>query len=217
MTVSDIALARYTTKIFDAARRIDDAVIEDLIEALRLAPSSVNSQPWHFVVAASPEGRERIAKAMPGAYAYNAPKVRDASHVVVFCARVGIDKDHLDAVLSQETADGRFPTEEAKTGQRTARAFYTEAHRFDRKDLQVWIEKQVYLALGSLLTYAASLKIDACPMEGFDSRLLDEELGLRAKGLTSLVVVGLGYRAENDFNARLPKSRLPAGLVISRI
>ena len=83
--------------------------------------------------------------------------------------------------------------------------------------MQTWIEKQVYLALGALLTNAASLKIDACPMEGFDTHLLDEELGLNEKGFTSLVVVGLGYSSTDDFNARLPKSRLPAETVITRI
>lgn len=217
MPVSTLAHARHTTKVFDPARRIPDEQIEDLVEALRFSPSSVNSQPWHFVLAATEEGRERIAKAMPGSYAYNAPKVRDASHVIVLCARVSMDKAHLDAVLAQEDADGRFPTPEAKTNQRNARAFYTDVHRFERKDLQTWIEKQVYLALGALLTNAAALGIDSCPMEGFDAHLLDQELGLNGQGFTALVVVGLGYSSESDFNAKLPKSRLPAEAVITRI
>jgi len=217
MTVSDIARARHTTKVFDPERRIPDPQIEDLLEALRFTPSSVNSQPWHFVLAATPEGKERIAKAMPENFAYNAPKVRNASHVIVLCARVALDRVHLEAVLAQEDADGRFPTHEAKANQKKARAFYTDVHRFERKDLQTWIEKQVYLALGALLTNAASLKIDACPMEGFDSHILDEELGLNEKGFTALVVVGLGYSSADDFNARLPKSRLPTELVITRV
>ncbi len=72
------------------------------------------------------------------------------------------------------------------------------------------MEKQTYLALGTLLLGAVSLGVDATPMEGFDSRRLDEELGLREQGFTSLVLVSLGYRADSDFNASLPKSRLPA-------
>ncbi|MBV8261805.1 MAG: NAD(P)H nitroreductase, partial [Paraburkholderia sp.] len=59
------------------------------------------------------------------------------------------------------------------------------------------------------------LEIDACPMEGFDAKALDEELGLREQGLTALVVVGLGYRSADDFNAKLPKSRLPAASVFT--
>ena len=64
---------------------------------------------------------------------------------------------------------------------------------------------------------AATLGIDACPMEGFDPRVLDEELGLRARGLSSVALVSLGYRSADDFNAKLPKSRLPAETVLSEI
>ncbi|MNT48962.1 Oxygen-insensitive NAD(P)H nitroreductase [compost metagenome] len=67
---------------------------------------------------------------------------------------------------------------------------------------------QVYLALGGLLMAAATLGVDATPMEGFDTRLLDAELGLRERGFTSVVLVSLGYRSAQDFNAALPKSRL---------
>ena len=79
------------------------------------------------------------------------------------------------------------------------------------------MEKQVYLAVGTLLLGAGALGIDACPMEGFDMRALDEELGLREKGLTSSVIVALGYRAADDFNARLPKSRMPLERIMTRI
>jgi nitroreductase/dihydropteridine reductase len=71
------------------------------------------------------------------------------------------------------------------------------------------MEKQVYLAAGTLLLGAGALGVDATPMEGFDARVLDAELGLRERGLTSVLLVALGYRGEGDFNARLPKSRLP--------
>ena len=90
-------------------------------------------------------------------------------------------------------------------------------HRFELRDAHHWMEKQVYLAAGTLLLGAAALQIDACPIEGFDQKVLDEELGLRAMGYTSAVIVALGYRSDSDFNAQLPKSRLPAERVISRI
>ncbi|MEO9383312.1 nitroreductase family protein [Chromobacterium phragmitis] len=79
------------------------------------------------------------------------------------------------------------------------------------------MEKQVYLAVGTLLLGAATLEIDACPIEGFDARVLGEELGLREQGLVASVIVALGKRSEQDFNARLPKSRLPAEAVITRL
>ena len=73
------------------------------------------------------------------------------------------------------------------------------------------------LALGTLLPGAATLGIDACPMEGFDQNVLDEELGLRARGFTSSVIVSLGYSSAEDFNAKLPKSRLPLETVLTRL
>jgi nitroreductase/dihydropteridine reductase len=79
------------------------------------------------------------------------------------------------------------------------------------------MEKQVYLALGTLLLGAAALEIDACPIEGFDVKLLNDALDLRAQGLSAVVVVALGYRAADDFNAALPKSRLPMDEVLSEI
>lgn len=217
MNLSHIVTTRYTTKAFDANRKIPAETFAQLETLLRHAPSSVNSQPWHFVVASSDEGKARIAKAAHGGYAYNEPKIRNASHVIVFCARQSLDGDHLSAVLEQEGRDGRFATPEAKAGQDKSRRFYADKHRFDSKDVQHWMEKQLYLAFGTLLLGAAALEIDACPMEGFDAAVLDEELGLRAKGLTSVIIASLGYRSSEDFNAKLPKSRLPAETVITHL
>jgi nitroreductase/dihydropteridine reductase len=77
------------------------------------------------------------------------------------------------------------------------------------------MEKQTYLALGTLLLAAGAYGVDATPMEGFDAARLDAEFGLRDKGLTSIVLVALGYRGEADFNAKLPKSRLPGEVVFT--
>jgi len=217
MNLSTIANTRYTTKAFDADKKIASPIIEELLALMRQAPSSVNSQPWHFVLASDSAGKARIAKGMEGGYTYNLPKVQNASHVIVLCSRTDMDPVHLQAVLDQEGADGRFVTDNAREGQQATRMMYVNMHRFDQKDLQAWMEKQTYLALGTLLLGAAALGVDATPMEGFDALKLDEALGLRAKGFTSVVVVSLGYRSENDFNAKLPKSRLPESAVVTRL
>jgi nitroreductase/dihydropteridine reductase len=86
---------------------------------------------------------------------------------------------------------------------------WIDLHRYDGKDLQHWMEKQTYLALGMTLMAAAELGISVIPLEGFNSRTLDTELGLREKGLTATVLLALGYRDESDFYAKTPKSRLP--------
>lgn len=208
---------RYTTKAFDAARRVPDAQIDELLEALRHSPSSVNSQPWHFVVASDEAGKARIAKGTENGFAYNTPKVLNASHVIVLCARTDMTEAHVNALLDQEQADGRFKIEGAREGQRKSRQGYIDIHRYNQKDLQHWMEKQLYLALGTLMVGAASLEIDATPMEGFDALALDAELGLRERGYTAVVLCALGYRGKDDFNAGLPKSRLPAETVITRL
>ncbi|MNV90975.1 Oxygen-insensitive NAD(P)H nitroreductase [compost metagenome] len=77
------------------------------------------------------------------------------------------------------------------------------------------MEKQTYLAFGTAMLGAAAHGLDATPIEGFDSKLLDAELGLREQGFTSVVLLSLGYRSEADFNAGLNKSRLPASTVFT--
>jgi nitroreductase/dihydropteridine reductase len=209
MNPSSLSQSRYTTKAYDASKRIPDATFAELLELLRNAPSSVNSQPWHFVVGASPEARQRVATAgMADGFAFNETKVRDASHVIVLCTRTSLPDEHLASVLAQEQRAGRFDSEQAKAGTQASRLKFVNIHRQERDDLQHWMEKQTYLALGTLLLGAAALGVDATPIEGFDAVKLDQALGLREKGFTSTVVVSLGYRAESDFNASLPKSRL---------
>lgn len=217
MNLSQIVKTRYTTKAYDPTRKIPDEQFAHLQTLLRYSPSSVNSQPWHFVIASTDEGKARIAKATQPAYAYNEAKIRNASHVVVFCVRQDVDEQHQEALLAQEEKDGRFASPDAKAGQQNSRSFYVNLHRFDNKDQQHWMEKQVYLALGTLLLGAAALEINATPMEGFDTSILDEELGLHAKGLTSVVIACLGYCSSEDFNAKLPKSRLAEEIVFTRI
>ncbi len=215
MDTVSLAKRRYTTKAYDAARKIPQATIDALLEQLRHSPSSVNSQPWHFVVADSAEGKARLAKATEGGFAYNTAKILDASHVIVFCTRTDMTDAHLDAVLEQEQADGRFRDQQARTGQDQTRRGYANLHRYDLKDLQHWMEKQTYLALGTALLGAAAHGLDATPIEGFDSKVMDAELGLREQGFSSVVVLSLGYRSEADFNAGLNKSRLPAKSVFT--
>jgi nitroreductase / dihydropteridine reductase len=208
MDILSAAKKRHTAKAYDSERRIPEEVMQQVYDLLRNSASSVNSQPWHFIVANTPEGRARIAKATQGGYVYNAAKVNDASHVIVLCARVDMDEAHMDALLEQEERDGRFRDAQARAGQEATRRGYVNQHRYGTKDVAQWLEKQVYLALGTALVGAATLEIDATPMEGFDQKILDAEFGLNEKGLTSLVLVSFGYSSPADFNAGLPKSRL---------
>ncbi|OON59378.1 NAD(P)H nitroreductase [Massilia sp. KIM] len=208
MDILSAAKKRHTAKAYDAERRIPEEVMQKVYDLLRNSPSSVNSQPWHFVVANTPEGKARIAKAAAGGYSYNQSKILDASHVIVLCARIDMDEEHLNRLLEQEGRDGRFRDAAARAGQDAGRRGYVRQHRYGSKDVAQWLEKQVYLALGTALLGASTLEINATPMEGFDQKILDAELGLNEKGLSSLVLASFGYSSDADFNAGLPKSRL---------
>ncbi len=102
MTLDDAVIARHTVKAFEPGKTLPQEKIDTLLNVLQNSPSSVNSQPWHFVVASTPEGRETIAKSTSGAYAYNEPKVLNASHVIALCMRSDLDDQHLQNVLAQE-------------------------------------------------------------------------------------------------------------------
>ncbi|QXO18667.1 MULTISPECIES: oxygen-insensitive NAD(P)H nitroreductase [Vibrio] len=214
MNIATHAKQRYSTKAFDATRRISDEHVEAIKELIRFSPSSVNSQPWHFILASTDEGKQRIAKATQGLYAFNEGKVLNASHVLVMCAKTSIDEQYLEQLMELEDEAGRFPTEEAKQGGHKGRTFFVNMHRFDLKDAQHWMEKQVYLNAGTVLLGVSSMGIDAVPIEGFDPKVLDAEFGLREQGYTSLVIIPLGYRSEDDFNAKLPKARWPEADII---
>lgn len=215
--IAHYARARYTTKAYDPARKIPAPQVEQLRTLLRLAPSSVNSQPWHFVVASTDEGKARVAKSTQGPHAYNTPKILNASHVFVLCTRHTVDEAHFDAIIEQEARDGRYPNPQDRQTRRQTLLGYADMHRYTRRDAQAWMEKQTYLALGVLLLGAAALELDATPIEGFDNAVLDRELDLPAQGFVSSVLVPVGYRGADDFNARLPKSRLPAETLFTDI
>ena len=209
MNLTELLHTRHATKAFDPARTIRESDWQQLLTLLRYAPSSVNSQPWHYIVARTSEGKERMARSMIPPYVYNGDKVRNASHVVVLCAKQTLDDAALQAVLDQEIADSRFPSPGDAAKQHASRQSYANLHRLTRNDLPHWTEKQTYIALGMLLLGAASLGIDACPMEGFDPGTLSNELHLAQQGLAPVTLVALGYRSAADWNAALPKSRLP--------
>jgi nitroreductase/dihydropteridine reductase len=209
MNFSDIVLTRYATKAFEAGRTIPEADIRQILDLLRFSPSSVNCQPWHFIVAGTEAGRRRIAQGAQGPFIVNEAKIMAASHVILFCAKTGIDDAYLEHILEVEDAAGRFPDPALKERGRAVRAMYVDLHRYDRKDAQHWMEKQVYLNVGTVLLGAGALGIDAVPLEGIDPKALDAEFGLREQGFTAVVAVALGYRAATDANAALPKARLP--------
>ncbi|MXV43565.1 oxygen-insensitive NAD(P)H nitroreductase [Saccharibacter sp. 17.LH.SD] len=208
---------RYTAKAYDASRRIPDETIHQLLEALRLSPSSINAQPWHFIVADDDAGRQRIAKATPdpGPFAYNKKKITEASHVVLLCARTHLSDAYVDALLAKEKEDGRFNDDNAFNVRKETVKHYVGQH-VQAGDVAEWNQRQLYIAQGFLLLSAGLLNVDATPIEGFDAAIAAKEFDLEKQGLTPMVIVSLGYHAEGDSNATRPKSRLSADVVFSK-
>lgn len=209
MHLVDAVKARYATKKFDPSKKISEADFEKIKLLLRYSPSSINSQPWHFILAHSDRAKQQVSKAAEGPYAANKSKIVDASHVIVFCAKTDIGQAYLHKVTEQEDMDGRFADEEAKTMALNLRQFYLQLHQEEFDDVACWSKNQVYMNWGTVLLGAGILGIDAVPIEGVDLKVLDEEFNLIEQGLQAIGCMALGYRAADDFNAKLPKSRLP--------
>lgn len=211
MELTTILNRRYSTKKFDASKKLSDAELLQIKALLRMAPSSTNIQPWHFIVATSDAGKERVAKGTQGFFIFNEPKVKDAAAVVVFCARTSADEAYMRHLSEVEDQDGRYPSAEIKEQVYAVRNLFADIHKYDLKDFQHWMEKQVYINIGSFLLGVAAMGLDALPMEGLDLKGLDEEFDLRAKGYTAVAAISVGHRDESDFNipSKTPKSRLP--------
>ena len=212
MDIATISQKRYTAKVYDTNKKISESDFKQLCTLLRNSPSSVNSQPWHFFVASTEAAKDKI---LPAIAEFNHARVKDASHVVIFCAKKSLDDKHLSDILAQEDKDGRFIDEAAKTGMDGGRRHFTGLNSDSAENQNRWKEKQIYIALGNLLLGAACLDIDSTPIEGFDPQKMDDILGLTDKGLYSVVVASLGYHSADDFNINLPKSRLPEEEVIT--
>ena len=218
--ITEFAKTRHSAKAFDTSKKISDENLEKIKELLRFSPSSTNAQPWHFILATTEEGKAKVAKSTERLYPFNKKSIIDASAVVVFCSKLDIEEDYLLKVLEQEEKDGRFDgdPDTFKPQMHGGRSMFVNLHKQDYKDVQHWMDKQVYLNLGAFLLGVATLGIDATPMEGIEIKALDEEFGLREKGFSGLVVVPLGYHDEAlDFNAKLPKSRLPYSEILTEV
>ncbi len=190
---------RYATKKFDSSKKIDAATLDNLLQTVKLAPSSYGLQHYEIIVVEDAAVRERLKEA-----AYGQAQLTDASQVVVFAAETKIDEEYVKNYISEAAATRQM--DRAKLADFEKTILGAISRQSDEQKLN-WSHKQAYLALGVLIGAASELKIDTCPMEGFDAGKFDEILGLKEKGLTSSVIVTIGYRAEDDQYGKLAKVR----------
>lgn len=182
--------ARYTTKKYDATKKIDASLLEQLQQIVHLTPSSINSQPWKFHFVSNEAVKAQLAEA---SY-FNAEKVLHCDSVVVFS--VFEDLDLFEAQIKTHLPEG------------AVNYYLNFIKPLPVPEIKAWMSKQVYIALGVFLTACAELGIDATPMEGIEPLKYDSILN--QNGHTSLVAVAIGYRDEEDTNQpdRKPKSRV---------
>jgi nitroreductase len=191
---------RYATKVFDPNKKIPADVWQTLERALVLSPSSYGLQPYRFLVISDPAKRAAL---LP--HSWNQKQVVDASHFVVFTARTQMTEADVDKLIARTTDVRKIPAESLN--------FYRDMMLGDlvkgprSRIAHEWATRQAYIALGNLMTCAAVLGVDACPMEGFVPSEYDRVLGLENSGYATVVCCALGYRAANDKYASLPKVR----------
>ena len=183
---------RYATKRFDATKKISAQDWTTLTESLALAPSSYGLQPWKFLIVENPEVREKLKPV-----SWGQTQVTDASHYVVLLARDTVDEKFVQQYINR-IADVRGIPAGALDGLKSMLIENVVKSPVERT--REWAKRQVYIALGFILETAALLKVDATPMEGFDSSAYDKILGLENTEWRSVVSVALGYRhAEDNF------------------
>lgn len=126
MEILKLLQERHTTKKYDASRKISDADFDLLLESLRLAPSSVNSQPWEFFIADTKEAKEKL---LPAIADFNHSRVTDSDRLIVCAIHTDLDESYMQELDDQEEADGRYkdPSYKVDNGQR--RRFFVGKYR----------------------------------------------------------------------------------------
>lgn len=200
---------RYATKAFDPEKKVSEKDLATLLESLRLTPSSFGLQPWAFVIV---ETQEILDQLVP--VSWDQHQVAQASHTFVLCRKESMDEAYVDLYIADLCQKRGMKVEDMGGFSKVIKDFLSN---HSEESLKNWMSDQVYIALGQLMTIAATMRIDACPMEGFDSDAYDKMLGLKEKGLRSVVVCPIGYRASDDKYATLKKIRWELDDVVVRI
>lgn len=201
MSLYDNLHWRYATKKMNGTA-VPEEKVEKILEAIRMAPTSMGLQPFQVIVITDHELKKEI---LP--LAFNQQQMVDSSHLLVFAAWDQVTEDRAKAFI-ELNMKVRNVTEESLA---TVAGYLENLVKAGAESNFNWTSRQAYLAMGFGLVAAAEEKVDATPMEGFNNAGLDELLGLDKIGLKSVTLMPLGYRDdENDWLASLPKVRKPA-------
>ena len=200
---------RYATKSFDPQKKLSPEDVQELCEALRLSASSFGLQLWQFLLISNPELKKQLK-----AHSYNQSQVEDCSHLFVLCSPRTVKDEHIHRFLDS-CAETRSVSRESLDGFGQVMKDFVAGK--SPEDLWHWMDRQIYIALGNLLTCCALKNIDACPIEGFVQKDYDRILKLEEQDLRSVVVCPVGVRSGEDKYATKPKVRYPLDQVVTRL
>ena len=201
---------RYATKKFNPTKVVAQEKVDRILEAIRLTATSSGLQPYEVFVVTSKEVREKIKP-----IAWNQGQVTDSSHLLVFAAWDNYTADRINAMFDLVNAERGVKNEGWENYRQMLLGMYPQ------RDAEVNYQhaaRQAYIGLGTALIAAAEEQVDATPMEGFDPKALDDILGLKERGLRSVAILPIGYRAEEgDWLVNLKKVRRPREEFITEV
>lgn len=199
MELLDALNWRYATKKMNGQAVPQDKV-DKILNAAHLAPTSSGLQPFEVIVVTNPELKEKIQ-----AIAYNQSQITDSSHLLIFAAWDKYTDLRINSIFDRLNTERGLPDSSTDDYRNRLISLYT--NQTPQQNFE-HAARQAYIAFGTAIAAAAELKVDATPMEGFDSDALDSLLNLEEKGLKSITLLPLGYRDEqNDWLVNLKKVR----------
>ncbi|WP_374317476.1 NAD(P)H-dependent oxidoreductase [Aquabacterium sp.] len=194
---------RYATKKMDPSKAVPQDKVDRILEAIRLSATSSGLQPYQVIVVTNPELRAQIKPV-----AWNQEQITDCSHLLVFAAWDNYTPERINAMFDLVNEERGFKNEGWEAYRQMLLANYPNR---DAETNFQHAARQAYIGLGSALIAAAEEEVDSTPMEGFDPAKVDAILKLRERGLRSVILLPLGYRAsEGDWLVNLKKVRRPS-------
>lgn len=192
---------RYATKKFDPSKKVDSVQFDKIKEAIRLAPSSLGLQPYEVFQIVDPELRAQLRTA-----SWGQPAITDADLLLVFCNMTEMPDSYIEYIADLMQKE-RHGTEESKTEYLNFVKGYI--HNLTSEEIKVWSAEECYLAAAIAMAACAELKLDSCPVGGFNPGDYDRLLNLSAQHLNATLVLPIGYRASDDPYQMAAKVRKP--------
>jgi len=190
---------RYATKKFDSSKKVSEEQLNMILDAIQLSASSFGLQPYHVFVIFNNEIREKLKLV-----SWGQSQITDASHLIVLANKTTFNDTIVDDYIANTTTTRGLPE-----GALNEYSDFMKSKLTPLPDeiKNVWASRQAYLALGNLLSATAAIKVDACPIEGFEPEKYNEILGLSEKNLNALVVTAIGFRSDEDETQHYKKVR----------